>query len=326
MKTSTLILILPLVLGIAGCNDKDLFNEKKPDQIPYQAKSLLFDAINIQVDPLPTPNKYQLLIRWPKDSKAVKVVENGNTIFQGSEKMNYFSYDVAGGSALNLDIQQKTFDNDYESIFQKKITVPLDYVFTNKTNLTADFSFEGGRVFLLNSAFIQTNSFNLSLQVDEFISENATIETFPISKKTFETPGESGGNILISTRQARGKLTANMRGINGGDGRDSWCWPQFNMYCNAASGASGGNAGFFTITVQENLKFELVKNIQNGLGGRAGIACVYNNQSPAGPHFIYDWQNNCQGYGREGKNGNPGPNGVGKICSTLSNEADNECI
>lgn len=326
MKYSNLIISTVLVFSLSGCNDKDLFKDKTQEQPGTQVKSLTFDTISIQVNPNDEPNKYTLLVRWPKDSGSVKILDGTELLFQGTNKINFFAKEVIGGQTLDVDLQQQSLGEEYESIYKRKIKVPLDFVLTNKTNLTADFSFEGGRFFILNSAFMQTNTFNVNIDVDEFISENGTFETFPYIKKTYETAGESGGNILITARSAKGKLTANMRGVNGGVGRDSWCWPQFRMYCSASNGGRGGDAGYFTIKALDGNSLEIVKNIQKGVGGRAGIACVYNNQSPLGSYMIYGYESNCEGYGKVGSNGIAGENGNGKICTSLSSEAVNECI
>lgn len=327
MKYTRLLIATVFSTMIFGCNDKDLFKDKGQEESGIQLKALTFDTIALQVEPNDEPNKYTIFVRWPKNSGAIKIIDENEVIYQATDKNNFFSFEAQGGSVHELEIQQKNSGLDYESILKRKIKVPADYIFSNMTSLSADFSFEGGRLYFSNGAILQSNKFNLYIKVDELISENGTIETFPISKKSSELTGDSGGNISILAKKARGKLYANIRGVNGGDGRDSFCIMFASAKCSASNGGNGGNAGFFSIEIADASDFELKKSLQFGLGGAGGIACKYIDASkPIPPGTIWDYNNGCEGWGRYGVNGIAGQNGTGQLCFKLSSEAKNECM
>ena len=319
-----------LSFSILGCSDKDVFSKNSTDSNQtVQIENLSADTVKINTFATEQPNKYLVVIEWPKNLGAIKILADSAVVFQTSGKITRFEDHVDGGKIINYEIQQINPDNSVLTQITNKTLVPLDLVFSGKTILTDNLKFTGGRLFLLGGGILQTTAFNVNIDVDEIISEDASIETYAANQKqVFEKSGAGGGNVTLKARTATGKLTANMRGISGGDGRGSLCWLAFGNNCNASSGGAGGDGGYFTLTLNENKNFVFSRSLENGIGGIAGIACAYTLEAghQPGAHMIWDFKNGCQGYGQGKNNGTAGANGKGQICFRLKKEDPYACI
>ncbi len=326
MKKAKWLLIGILLSFLIGCNDKGLFKEEKEtvqSKASEMTEPLSIDTTKFEVVPTDSPNKYKVTIHWSKLSGSVKILANGKSIFQTSGKMNIFDDFVDGGASIDYELQQFDGSGAASMQIQKKITIPLDYVFSEKVVLSENVKFKGGRLFLLNKPLVQTLGFNMSFDVDEVISDDATIETYPLnSKRMWQETGDSGGNISITARNGKGHLIVVMRGVHGGDGRGSVCLVNFNAFCNAGGGGKGGDAGYFSLNLENNENFALTKYLEPGMGGAPGIACECNlsaGQNPL-PHMISGFDGNCMGYGIGRSNGPRGLNGTGQLCYKLRKE------
>ncbi len=322
------VLLSILGFSVFGCSDKDVFskNSNASDQT-VQVENLSQDTVKFNTISLPEPNKYLVEIEWPKNLGGVKILSNSEVIFETSGKITRFEDHVDGGRLINYEIQQLAVDKSVLTQVKNKTQIPLDLVFSGKTSLADNLKFTGGRLFLLSSAVIQTTAFSMNIEVDEIISEDAVIETYPANQKqTYEKSGASAGNIIIKAKTASGNLSVFMRGVSGGDGRGSMCVINFKMLCNGSNGGTGGDGGYFSLTFNENKNFILNRSLENGIGGAAGIACSFPTGSPLQPAMIWDYNNNCGGYGQGGISGNAGTNGKGQICYKLKKEDPYVCI
>ncbi len=324
------VLLSILSFSVLGCSDKDVFSKNSTDSNQtVQVENLSADTVKFNTVATEQPNKYMVIIEWPKNLGAIKILADSAVIFQTSGKITRFEDHCDGGKIINYEIQQINSDNSVLTQITNKTLVPLDLIISGKTVLTDNLKFTGGRLFLLGGGILQTTVFTVNIDVDEIISDDASIETYAANQKqVFEKSGASGGNVTLKARTATGKLTANMRGISGGDGRGSLCWTAFSMNCNASSGGAGGDGGYFTLILNENKNFVFSRSLENGIGGAAGIACAYtveSGQQPQ-PYLIWDYKNGCEGHGQGKANGIAGINGKGQICFRLKKEDPYACI
>ncbi len=334
MKKANLLskgILLSIVgLGLSACDDKEIFNKNTTptESVDVKIESLKAESVQFQLIATDEPNKYITHISWSKNLGAIQILVNNEIIFKTSGAITSFDDYVEGGQIANYEIQQVDSSNKAMTQEKKKIEVPKDYVFTGKTVLSDNFIFAGGRLFLISSAVIQTLGYGLNIEVDQIISEDASIETYPSGvKEPYEKNGISAGNINLKARTASGQLSVSMRGTHGGDGRGSICVSSFHMNCNGSSGGRGGDGGYFSLTLIENNHFTLNRKLENGLGGKAGIACAYSTESGiVEPYMIWDYNSNCGGYGRGTTSGRAGENGKGQICYKLKKEDQYECI
>lgn len=323
------ILLSILGLGLSACDEKEIFNKNTTptESVDVKIESLKSESVQFQLIATDEPNKYVTHISWTKNLGAIQILVNNEIIFKTSGAITSFDDYVEGGQIANYEIQQVDSANKAITQEKKKIEVPKDYIFSGKTVLSDNFSFSGGRLFLLSSALIQTQGFGFKVEVDQIISEDSSIETYPSGiKETYEKNGLSAGNINLKSRTALGSLSVSMRGTSGGDGRGSMCHSSFGLNCNASSGGRGGDGGYFSLTLVENNHFILNRKLENGIGGKAGIACAYSTGGTLEPYMIWGFDNNCSGYGKGTSNGRVGENGKGQICYKLKKEDQYECI
>ncbi len=78
-----------------------------------------------------------------------------------------------------------------------------------------------GRLHLVEGATLQNGKSELTIEADELVANNSTIETYSElnSRRTSEqSRGKNGGNITILAKNATGVLAVNMRGVDGAPG------------------------------------------------------------------------------------------------------------
>ncbi|MEK6773075.1 MAG: hypothetical protein AABY64_03970 [Bdellovibrionota bacterium] len=121
--------------------------------------------------------------------------------------------------------------NEFKSIEAIAIPRPHDLVLTGvvkwsqiKNNFTIDTL--GGmhlkkfrRLYLEENAVFLTEGENLNLYIEEFYAKKAELQTWPEGQKAAPGKiGRSGGQVIINTESASGKIHLTLRGENGADG------------------------------------------------------------------------------------------------------------
>ena len=324
MKPNVFLLIPFLLIAC----EKD-FEFEKADKEPAkgtQVKELFQEDFKVSIEPDAGANKYWLRISWPKSSGSIVALENSKRIFKSSGNAYKYEKLYTGGEKFELSLFQE--DSEEPSLV-KQIEIPEDLVISQSKVLSGDLVFKGGRFFLNGALKIQSSSYNINIEADEFISENAMIETFPSGQKANrETNGRSGGNISIRTSKATGKLFVILRGEDGGDGRSSSCMKHFGYLCNAAGAGDGGNYGNFSFDSKDSRNFEVTVERFPGFGGEGGISCLYQHGTSTA-HMALDSyinpSNACAPVGRGSSSGRNGISGTGEVCLKLKEEDKNVC-
>ena len=198
-------------------------------QDPHSAEFFITSAstLSAEVSPLQSFGVYQVHLKWkPIDgasSIAIKRIDDSGRAIQldllpGSateyvdqtarHKMNYV-YRVAPVTADAGLVEGEPV----EVITPTDLLIDHDQVLSNIEAATIH------RLFLGNKVRASTLGREVSIDVDELISEDATISTLPESETALSgLPGLSAGLLTIHARTARGGLFISARGQNGGEG------------------------------------------------------------------------------------------------------------
>lgn len=314
-----------LLMILAGCGKDFEFTNKDSDpNDSNQVKVLYQEDVSLAVEPDAEAYKYWVRISWPKSIGSITILENGKRLYKSTS--NHYKYErlYISGEKLEISLIQE----ESEPFFSKRIEIPEDLIISKSQTLSEDFKFKGGRLFMTGTAKIQSLQFNVNIDVDEFVSENAMIETYPANQKAkMEISGRSGGIISIKSLKSSGKLFVVLRGEDGGDGKSSVCHKSFTMLCNASSAGHGGNFGQFTFESNDSRDFELNLSRIPGVGGTGGIACLYPINAPPSlqPGTFINLPNNCEGNGAGLNNGQGGVSGSGEVCLKFNEEDRNVC-
>lgn len=320
------LLSLFLTLGLSGCLE-DKPNQKEqpptPEAVvnPEAEKPLSAENFKIDLVPAAAPNRYELKITSPKSTKKLFILEN-NSLVKALVTGQQTSVPLTGGSQHRFSIQERDDSEKTQMSFEYDVLVPLDMVFSGTQKLQADLNFRGGRVFMSGRAELQIGEHTLEIEATDFISDDAVIMTYPVGTAAAarNENARPAGRVNIRTERSSGKLSIQMRGMNGGDGKDA-----FNIglaYCLAANGGSGGNSGSAQFySADDYQKINLQMSAEQGHGGRAGVSNVRN--ANADPATTNTPASNCQA-----GNTNPTVGSEGsqeKVCMKLGEHSETIC-
>lgn len=157
-------------------------------------------------------------------------VECQRAFFDGAKDLFIGTFDKTGAKA-EVEIQLSKSDIslvEFECVLstkgeeQESVSVKLlkNYVITGVSSFAASIGADKfGTLLLDKDAVLSTNGIDTSLNIKELISIGGKIVTHEESKTNSTRdlrPGASGGLIEITTENALGSLTVELRGLNGG--------------------------------------------------------------------------------------------------------------
>lgn len=255
MKIANAILCLAYTIALlTSCSfkkdeDKNTPKENAPpnviETIQKEQEKQAFEgqltASNVVVTFLeqPEPRSYVMKITWPEQIKRMQVIVNNKTpVIHISSNNTGSSHEELVLSEREQDIELLAYDSlgaPISSLALKKVA-PLDYVLGANLNLNKDTVINVNRFFILPSAQLTTNGYNLSITTNKLIITPPSEETKVsdrlglISKSHILTnlPGAvaenehllKGSNISIQAKQATGHLIVSLIGYNGKDGQN----------------------------------------------------------------------------------------------------------
>lgn len=148
-----------------------------------------------------------------------------------------------------------------------KISLSMDLEIAGDVTKLADKKYR--RIVFRKGSRLITNGLPLDLQADEIVAEDAEIITFPVDHlPAVGTNGKAGGELRIHAKSAKGKLTINGLGENGGPGADG---------APGTTGAPGANGTAGQSKVKLGPPFgDLHRQIAEKLRDKGDIAGVRN--------------------------------------------------
>ncbi len=269
--------------------------EQGPESVPLPVDDSAEWAF--AVEPLPAPQDYQAIVRWPPrllktmvvespgpaptpalQEKTLLEVQRGSQQFQFQDELGQTYFRVENAISFRRKMQagsQKFFSvfdiSDPKSVSllrSEKIAAPMDFVLSDKIELHQNTEWKFNRVFLGAASEIKTNGFQLAIKSDYFQSDNAMIESFKWTERAPPAQsGRSGGIVFIQARKAMGALTFNLHGEFGGHGRDGEPFAQ-----RAAQGPPGSGSQQECIEFAASRRCSCVANGGNGGRGAQGLA------------------------------------------------------
>jgi len=120
-------------------------------------------------------------------------------------------------AACSVELKDKNSkDNSTELnelIVEKQFSLPVPRILSQQIALHYD------RLVLKSGAQFITQGLNLRLEIDELISDNGVIQTFPDDQRApVGQEGRSGGHLELVVGHATGKFNVKMLGEQGGEG------------------------------------------------------------------------------------------------------------
>lgn len=224
---------LAFMLLAVGCGE---FKKEKIVTQEVKARTLTSGDASVAMTETDVPHQYQLTISWPSDIKKVFIENDGRRILETDSIRQHFLL-LKDNTKYNI----KVFSADGDRpvlVGEAQGQTPKDYSFSGVVELKEDLEIEANRVYFSNQTKVQTNGFQLKVQAQKIVSDNAEIFSFlENSKAEPSQDGKSGGLVHIMSVEAIGNLKINLRGQNGGDGVDGLPWT------TVAAGGSVGSTG-----------------------------------------------------------------------------------
>lgn len=214
--------------------------------------------------------------------------------------------------------------HDGMEIDRVSVNLKKSYVISGRQNyMSAIGSSNIATLFLEEGVEISTEGRIVQMNVNELISLNAKIVTFPQEKvsTTQENPhGDSGGIIGLNIEKSIGKLDVELRGLNGGvvtnvpdprkdrpakdPSRDGNCPsrdPRDTSNCAGKKGAKGfkgltgyqgrkgGNTGSLILNIEDSAGLELTILHFPGKGTAGGLGGIGGRGGPGGKGVTVTW-------------------------------------
>ncbi|MGE3610316.1 MAG: hypothetical protein AB7I27_12060 [Bacteriovoracaceae bacterium] len=217
------------------------------------------------------------------------------------------------------------------------IQLKKSFIVDNETGLISTLGTEPIAALVIEkNGVLITDGLDVDLQIDEFVSNNGKIVTFPVNRVT-ETPpnqnGRSGGVISLNIKKAYGTATFELRGMNGGkqtavppkieiapkadSALDGKCqngkkYDERDTFCNGKqgyrgfkghkgfSGFSGGDSGSLNLKVSNPINLNLSVLYFPGLGEIGGIGGEGGPGGPGGQGSNVTWIEREEGGGPGG--------------------------
>lgn len=218
-KLSTALLLCGLSLSLPSCGEF----QKEKVVTDTKIRSFTMGDAQFDLSESEIPHQYQMLVTWPNDIQKVYVEKDGKRVFE-TDTERKFTLPLKDNSKYVVRVFSA--DNDKPVLIgETQGQTPLDYTFSNPTELKENVSINANRVFLNHQTKIQTNGFNLTIQANKIYSDETEIISFPEgSKAALEQNGLPGGLVQITSNYATGNLKITLRGQDGGDGIDGALW------------------------------------------------------------------------------------------------------
>ena len=218
-----------LLLFTSACSDIE-FTEPKP-AVSAETKQekppvplALAPQLDVSTEALPSPNSYRLLVTVTNSQgkgwilRKQKVGGTAPTLIELPENGELSDQEVEAGATYKIELGRMN-DSSFESHGSAQVEIPNDMIRTGVGNLSADIKNASGRLFLLAGSVTSIGQHNVSIEVKEIISENATIRNFPAdAEASLGSPGASGGTITIKSSKLTGNLQIKLSGERGGKG------------------------------------------------------------------------------------------------------------
>jgi hypothetical protein len=187
------------------------------------------DNVSIEFVENPMPNSYQMIVRWPPSIRNITFrVNDGST--QIKNNIHFAEFAVLGGERQKIEmVSYGTVSAVPLSAIILDTQSPIDFVVDNIVELEKDRQIKGNRLFLRSPGRIQTNGFNLTIDVNKLMVDEdervkrgdiaftslAQILTFVPGTVAKTDRDRIGSVISINAREAHGDLRVAMVGVNG---------------------------------------------------------------------------------------------------------------
>ncbi len=364
------LLLLMLVLSIFNSCMKVKSKNQAPEVDPPQnsQKSLNSKQIEYEIISGTQANQYSIKFNF---SNEILVLAKDNLLFvKNSENDQIENIKI---SSENFWVAQKksneeNFNHDFgyfeNGVFKViesfKIQYPQDLIIKEATKWSAIKNhFEQDqlgkftlkkfhRLYLEEKSALITEGENINLTLNDFYANNAAIETWPDGQKAAAGKnGRNGGQIVIMTKNAAGRLHINLRGEAGADGQAG----QNDEKLNGAPGLPGIDHELHIVPAHSNCAYcfpqvTCSKPPTNGGPGGPGVKGHRGTSGYQGGntgfillHYLknsdFNWDLNIfPGAGGQGGNGGRGGTGGpgGKagesmmMSTTSTNKSPGPCI
>lgn len=208
------LLFLAVLVLIVSCG----WDGEKP------VATLTVDGFIGVVKETPSPNQYEVLLSWEPLSDGVAwVIQRQHK--DPSPKLvatlepkvrQYVDSPVTAGETYRYFLGVLDGE-EYRVLQEVSLTIPRDLQVTGSEVIERTDGFN--RLFFGPEGRLITYGRATVISVNEIISENGAIETFPETQRAgFEKPGRDGGRITIRAKTGRGVLRILARGEKGGTG------------------------------------------------------------------------------------------------------------
>lgn len=256
---------------------KPVDEEGSKGQIIPRNEKASFKIVNSEV-----PNSYKINFAVPIDANAI--IKSGGDlsskqkIYIGTEVVEYTDSEVKPGLKYVYEFGKLDLVSaEFVQRDRLEVKVPKDLLISSDIGLKerTDWT-QYQRVYLMNRSVITTNGNDLNINATELISENAKVQTFSHNQKaSIDNDGRSGGQITLVVEKATGNITFEMRGENGGDGKQERGYIKGppveisvdQIYLIAKNGKNGGNTGALFATFKDTSDLSIYYSRTVGVGG-----------------------------------------------------------
>jgi hypothetical protein len=317
------LILFTLLLSTAAC----VKIADTPTEEPTTDQVSANRAVGPEVEPLPEPGHYQVHLPISEEvqvvQRSLKDIEDDVTVVPMKLEKHILTDDqVESGKSYVYELGFQK-DGEFELVETYEIQIPQDLVIQNEVVLQKDEVWNGyARIFLGPQGVITSQNFNLVMTASSLITQGGLIRTFPANTSAAQgIAGRSGGSVHLNLKTGVGILNVELRGENGGAGKDQgpWAPPAGNVVggihidfgnihslfvkgepgADGLPGATGGKTGNFLIQIQEAHQLDVMPRFFPGTGGAPGKG---GTGSPAAPDFGFS-------EGDRGKDGQTGANG-----------------
>lgn len=227
-----LSLTLPLLVACKGGNDPA--SSQGPSHTPVTAPTGPVPVcppdsqdecpLRATTEALPEPNKYRVHLSWPAVGAARGwIIQREDhqgfmrhLITLEADKRSFVDASVRAGEPYRYELGAMG-ESGFVVRGTAQFKIPFDFLVTGV--IPAPDLKGVNRVFFSPASRIITYGQTFEVNVNEIVSENGTIETFPEGRRAdTENAGRAGGLVQIRAKTGRGVLHIVARGENGGAG------------------------------------------------------------------------------------------------------------
>lgn len=205
-----LSLALALLLCACGQDAAWIDEPQAPKELSSLTAAVKSDAI---------PNSHSVVLCWTGSTPEFinRTDDKGVCrLYSITDGDNFVDADVVPGATYTYSTKTRSNDAPEAST---SIQIPKDSVWSPNSPPNLNSVHQYKRLFIQGSLCIQTNAQPFSLEVDELVCENATINSSTVeSQAALGSVGLTAGSIQIKAKRASGNLKIIANGQNGGDG------------------------------------------------------------------------------------------------------------